>query len=250
MSSEQNNPPTDQQIEQLYESLSSPQPPAELDQAILDAAHEAVSPQLARRRPKRRNWYVPVSMAAVVLISFSVVIKLVVDEAALQPATDMSVEPEVATKIAPLAETDNLAPPTASFSGAPANFAPQEESRIGPGKMMQSPMRQKGVRTERQELKKQSGEKAAKRYAPQVTQPPSLPSLSGLASDEERKQVPTQPQQQAIQARVNYLLDLLETRQFDKLQAELTAFRQQHADYPLPAKLLEWSSSRQPESAD
>lgn len=72
------NPTADRGLARLYREAAREQPPAHLDAAILAAAHRDVG---ARPRPLSsawlRSWRLPVSIAAVVVLSVSVVLLMV-----------------------------------------------------------------------------------------------------------------------------------------------------------------------------
>lgn len=59
-----------------YHDESAAEPPARLDAAIISAAKQAVENKKTTAGPFSARWYVPVSLAAVVVICFSVVFKI------------------------------------------------------------------------------------------------------------------------------------------------------------------------------
>ena len=68
---------SDPRLTRRYQELARAEPPARLDAAILGAAREAAQPRL-------RRWYVPVSVAAVVMLSVTVALQLQIDPANMQ----------------------------------------------------------------------------------------------------------------------------------------------------------------------
>lgn len=76
-------------LSRLYQMHSDEKPPHELDNAILEAAWHSVrrKPRIAYS-PFTANWMVPASLAAVLLISVSLVV-MMPDEAGLPPAADL-----------------------------------------------------------------------------------------------------------------------------------------------------------------
>ena len=72
----QDNLERDPRLARIYAAVGSEEPPAEFEAAIKAAARRAVGsgPAIAGTTPPaRRNWHVPVSLAAVLLLSVSLV---------------------------------------------------------------------------------------------------------------------------------------------------------------------------------
>lgn len=66
-------------LSQRYASLRRDEPPEEIDAAVLEAAREALAPgRIDTVRPARR-WFVPVTAAAMVVLSFSLVMSIVLE---------------------------------------------------------------------------------------------------------------------------------------------------------------------------
>ena len=63
----------DAELTALYRAAPAEEPPAALDDAIRAAARREVRAGPASADATRRRWYVPVSIAAVVVLSFTVV---------------------------------------------------------------------------------------------------------------------------------------------------------------------------------
>lgn len=86
--SKDNDMPNDEKLTTLYRQADHEQPPAQLDEAILAAARrESNSRPHPAYSPFSRNWRVPVSLAAVLVLSISLV-SLMDDE--IQPVFDES----------------------------------------------------------------------------------------------------------------------------------------------------------------
>lgn len=116
--------PEDDRIVERYRALGRAEPPAELDARILAAARRAAS-----SRPGRRRWVLPVSIAAVVVLSVSVALQVERE----RPATaDRLGAPAVAGKAAaPAAPAAAPQPALKSAPAAAANAmrAPAAQSR-------------------------------------------------------------------------------------------------------------------------
>ncbi len=136
----------DPRLARLYEAASGEEPPAALDAAILAAARREVSarPQVVGGGGQtsippvraKRNWYVPVSIAAVMVLSVSLVMTLHQekgDELSQPPAATSQLPKAPAPAAAPAAE-----PPAASSekpdaklrNDAPAKPKVAEEKRV------------------------------------------------------------------------------------------------------------------------
>lgn len=92
----------DDKVRERYRALGREEPPPELDARILDTARRAAA------RPGRRRWVLPVSIAAVVVLSVSV---------ALQLEREHS---DLAKQLTTPAESGKAAAPAASAPAAPA----------------------------------------------------------------------------------------------------------------------------------
>lgn len=101
----------DDKVRERYRVLGRDEPPPELDARILDAARRA-----AARRPGRRRWVLPVSIAAVVVLSVSV---------ALQVEREPS---DLAKQLAAPAESGKAPAPTTP--AAPAQVAPSASDKL------------------------------------------------------------------------------------------------------------------------
>jgi len=64
------------EISKRYRAESTAEPPAHMDAAIISAAKHALDNDKAGAGPSTTRWYIPLSLAAVVVISFSVVFKI------------------------------------------------------------------------------------------------------------------------------------------------------------------------------
>src|SRR3989304_3757272 len=90
------------EISKRYRAESTAEPPAHMDAAIISAAKHALDNDKAGAGPSTTRWYIPLSLAAVVVISFSVVFKIY-DRDGQQIFSDQA---ELKSKI-PAAELDS-----------------------------------------------------------------------------------------------------------------------------------------------
>ena len=79
----------DTDLSKRYRAESTEEPPAHLDKNIVTAAKKAVTDKKAGSGPFSKRWYMPLSAAAIVVISFGIVFKIY-DE--LSPGSEKQVE--------------------------------------------------------------------------------------------------------------------------------------------------------------
>ena len=107
----------DAQLSKLYRESGAPEPSAEIDQAILAAARREVHAEPRRLGHWMRQWRVPVSIAATIVVSATLVM-LVVDEGGHRLEESSPVAPAPAPKESPApqtAPTKDLRPPSAAM---------------------------------------------------------------------------------------------------------------------------------------
>src|SRR5687768_10656566 len=90
-----------QRLTQAYRELDAPEPPRALDEAILAAARQ-------RTRPWTRRWAVPLSLAAVLVLSVTVTLRMQYEQPGVEAPTQMA-KPQVANQAA----SASPAPPAA-----------------------------------------------------------------------------------------------------------------------------------------
>ena len=119
------NDEDDLKLQALYRESRQEQPSAELDRQI----HNAASRALYR---KKRHWLWQLSTAAVVLLSFSVVLNLLIDE----PETpETMLEEQVLSETLGLAKSPKPAAEAEAVAGAPAESSSAREAPM----LMQAP---------------------------------------------------------------------------------------------------------------
>lgn len=133
-------------LDRLYRAAGDESPPAHLDAAILAAAHREAGSRPRARSTELRRWHVPISIAAVVVLSVSLV-TLISEEGGEvlmhAPPPPVPAEPPAAQPVQPapvLSETEPVrAPAAASTSNraAPRKDAPADAS-LAVGKMADS----------------------------------------------------------------------------------------------------------------
>lgn len=118
---ERDAPPGDAEMQRLYRDAARELPPPALDAQILAAARRAVETLPAYQRFMRR-WTVPLSVAAVVMLTVGVVLRLT-HEGALEETATLSAPP--AAPAAPTARDEVVPPAPAS----PAREMPAARAR-------------------------------------------------------------------------------------------------------------------------
>jgi hypothetical protein len=119
MSAQPLNPeePKDAGLSQLYRESGAPEPSADIDQAILAAARREVHAGPRRVGPWLYRWRVPVSIAATIVVSASLVM-VMVEEGANRMEDPRSVAQTLARKESPAPETPAPADQAAGSPGA------------------------------------------------------------------------------------------------------------------------------------
>lgn len=264
--------PDDQDIHTLYQQLDQEQPPAELDERILSAAHQSLvsgedqSSSVTPIRRKSRSWYVPVSYVAIMLISLGVVVKL-------------SFEPEVTRyDFVPVEEealfagesrkervktmqTEPGSAPAASggisFAKEPAKLLPQPSAEV---ELLEKKKASKPV-----DKAKPQGILSRQPVSPSLEQQgvPSARSLEApAATDGERSGISAadsriQPVQSFMvdmngettaEDQVARMEQLLLNERYAELESAMKVFRTQYPDYALPQALSEWEKASLPAS--
>jgi hypothetical protein len=131
----------DPRVSAVYRTLGEDRPPEALDAAILAASRRAVGAGPRRPGFSLRRWALPVSVAAVVVLTMSLVVRVQLERPDLESAARMPAAPPAAEKKAAprdaKAEVDNLSkrsearlpePKAKASSVAPAASAPAPEA--------------------------------------------------------------------------------------------------------------------------
>ena len=158
----------DARLDRLYREAAGDAPPARLDAAILAAAHREAG---ARPRPatsKLRRWSVPVSIAAVVVLSFSLV--TLVQEEGGDRLTEI---PPVTPLPTPERKASPPAPEATKDAGREDRSAQRQPERPAPAASTPAPAAPEPFPGRRQEQRPQAGGAAP----PPQADTPTLPDL-------------------------------------------------------------------------
>lgn len=260
MNDDQMNEPQNQDIHELYQALEQEQPPVALDAQILQAAHRAAADseqKVVDIRSVRRAWYVPVSYAAIILISLSLVMQLV-----LEPELQLPEQDAVLPFESMLDDGDESL--SAFKAEAGAEFQPEQsvpatrrtEAMDELGKQQQLERKK-----EQLELKKKQQERMQTRQvmrAKPMSAPAPAQDLEQLSRPEPAASMLSEQEAPAVDVFNNaiplnsaedwllHLQRLLSAQQYDELQQSLHAFRQQYPDYELPEELANWEINNLP----
>jgi hypothetical protein len=117
----------DKDLSERYRAAARDEPPAHVDAAILAAAKRAVGsqPQPAGAPRRLRRWYVPVSLAAVIMLSVIVTLRIERERPEIAMPDSVPVETEKKQKVARQAQE----PPAAAPASAPAVVASRLEPK-------------------------------------------------------------------------------------------------------------------------
>jgi hypothetical protein len=116
-------------LREHYRRIGAAGPPAAIDAAVLGQARAAL-----RRRPRVAGWWVPATLAATVVIAFSLLLRVQQEPVAPVPAEQAAVAPQrEAMPQAPAAArsaavTAEHTPPVASEATSAAASAPREKA--------------------------------------------------------------------------------------------------------------------------
>ena len=116
----------DEQLGERYRALGREEPPAEIDASILAASRRAA-------QSRRRRWVLPLSIAAVIVLSVSVTLQLQHERADLAGRIEAPAEAGKAAAPAAPAAADNVMRPPAlerKMEESPAAPAAQPERRL------------------------------------------------------------------------------------------------------------------------
>ena len=256
--SEKHTTQSDEQIvQQHYRSLEQECPARELDEKILAAAHAAlekeaepgkVSPLL---KP-RRAWYVPVSYAAVIVLSLGVVLRLLLEPEAMDPEISPMTEP---TQLMDEVQQDAMRPAT-DAAGQRLAPAPRAERIMAEQKLLKKQAVEK-----RRQAARSPGEPEAvpSRAAPgpaimQFMASPKPEEMEMEALSASGKESSIAPAQSVVGSSsplscedwVLKMQALLEAQHYQRLGDSLRAFRKLYPAYALPEKLAAWEKQNIP----
>lgn len=261
--------PEDRELEALaadvsarYRDANDEQPPAHLDAAILEAAQRQAS------RPKKRNWHVPASIAAMLVIGVSLALMTSELEDPLPPLDPgTSSRDGGAARDADAVRDTNAARETNTERGAePVAKSLRDTPEAQFGRDVGSRLSRERVTREQAEpeyraavpVSPEQGTGVAAPIAPPApaavqAQPPSevraLSKREALADAESQAPSTAESVSDAAARKegatpadwVKRIEALLREGRTGEAEQELARFRQRHPDYPLPQELREWS---------
>jgi hypothetical protein len=252
----------DSALSRLYRREAREQPDARLDARIRARARDAVAGNSpVAHSPFARHWMVPTSLAAVFVLSVSVV--LLMPEPAMEPDGEINGEAGGADKSAadtaivsdaPAGAADVEQPPARMSAPAAASRQAakrREQASVGddsgrdatfaPGDLAP------GAQQRAQEAEEKPGEEG-KKVARQAKggsgggAPPAALESAGQPAPHPLP-VPTGAVQNDPQAWLRFIEVLLEDQNRDAAQGNLRAFRGRYPDFPLPATLVPLAAS-------
>lgn len=246
MNNDHMNEPQAQDIHELYQVLEQEQPPVELDEQILQAAHQAIAEtdhKVVDIRVPRRAWYVPVSYAAIILISLSLVMKLSLEPELQSPEQDYALPIESI-----LDDVDAQLPAVTDFKAREL-----QTEAIAPS----------ARQAELSELRKQEVERKKKQrvmMAEPMLAPAPMQNVEEISRSKSAASAFSEPKEGSLEefngvipnARIEewvfHMQALLSAQQYDELQQSLRVFRQQYPDYKLPEELANWLKVNLPQN--
>jgi len=123
-------------LSRQYQAEKQAEPPAHLDAAIIQAARSAVTKKTA---PRSRNWYVPLSLAAVVVIGVSVVFRMYEykgQNLLTEPASDQLLDKKSDRDVIGESVRTKPAEPPATAASAPQTYQQKMEKDDLQGELM------------------------------------------------------------------------------------------------------------------
>ncbi len=221
----------DSQLSRLYEDTATERPPAELDTAILARARDEAAARRRARGPFAHTWFVPVSLAAVLVLAVGLITFMYEQSGApFAPAPRMEEQAkEIDKPLGNATQQDEKAilrkPETAS-EPSPArrrSVAPQEPA----GAASRTPAVTPAPTTapsqlEARELEQERPAEMRKKAGPADQLTPAAKSAAEKLSPE---------------AWLRHIAELRERGKVDEAEASLAEFKKHYPDYPIEAFL-------------
>jgi len=233
----------DSEVSRLYRQGADEQPPPELDARIVAQAHRDAAPRRAAAGPLARRWTLPVSLAAVVVLSVSVV--LLMQEPDLVPIS----EPSPARDMPPGARAGRSGLESAAGEGEADRARPGSKAAPAP---LEKRSRSSGLREAPEDalapppISAETAPSRQERSAPATPRPSE--EIAPTAEDAPASAVrPADGATEAMRADPQEWLRFIDalTRRGDEQRAlrELGSFRDRYPDHPLPPRLRDLAES-------
>lgn len=257
----------DSELSRLYRRGAEETPGAQLDARILAEAHRAVTPA-ARvvHSPFARHWLVPTSLAAVFVLSVSVVLLLpepldgpgmgVDDNNGHAPApggglrdtardrTDTGAAPAAPDASAPM-ESDTRREPKAGTPPLPSASSPQRAAEV----VGTSVKKRKSEGAEREgDAAREAAPAPGAGAGPALQPPPAALQESGALPAGAQGALPGASVRNDPEAWISFIEALLDARDETGAKQNLRAFRSRFPDFPLPADLRALAASSDAQS--
>jgi len=254
----------DSALSRLYRQGGDEQPGAHLDARIRARAHDAVAPdKRVAHSPFAHNWMVPTSLAAVLMLSVSVVVLMPEPVEVPGPAGDRSANgsPEtVMSRELPDKAADTEQQPAAESAVAPAQAAKRRKQSSDDGTGDDGTGAAGGraaefARDARQPAKaddeapgEERKEAAPRVQSPSIDDAQSSPWAPAALESASQAAPPPGPMPASAvrddpRAWLRFIESLLDEQKLEGAKANLRAFRGRYPDYPLPASLVPLAAS-------
>jgi hypothetical protein len=218
----------DSALSRLYKRGAGEQPDPRMDARIRAEARRAVAPdRRVAHSPFARNWMVPTSLAAVFVLSLSVVVLIP------ESADDAGVEVGEPARTAPAAISTPAPDSVADVEDQPAAASPPAVKRAAESDA-KSRQERKAVAAEREAV---SGADVQSLPAPAA----ALGSARNAAPD--ASPLPAPGVRDDPRAWLRFIEELLGDENRDGATSNLRAFLDRYPDFPLPASLLPLAAS-------
>jgi hypothetical protein len=221
------------ELSRRYREAATESSPAGLDEQILRAARREL-------RPRPRRWMLPLSMAAAVLLSMSVILRLPQESIAPEPPQQSAAAPTMAA----LPATDAPAASAQQKAAAPPRLAPAASASAPASAPTAEPFANSAADSAPAAEGKQEA-------APQISQPAAekvlgaerqrAPSAAGMLAPRRDEASPAATEERDALTPASWIARIRELRRSgkpDEAAAELKKFRAHYPDYVLPPHLL------------
>lgn len=243
----------DSALSRLYRRGASEQPDAQLDARIRARARDAVARKhRVAHSPFARHWMVPTSIAAVLVLSVSVV--LLMPEPANEPGLEIDEVSKTAPHTAimgdaPVGAPDVEQPPAPASAPAPAQASRRRE-QASDGDDSAAGGRASGFASGALQRADEAEEKPGEKRKSQGTQADSVsrgeiqsPQAPSAQPAPDPRPLPAGTVRNDPRAWLRFIEMLLDDRNRDGAKSNLRAFRARYPDFPLPATLVPLAAS-------